>query len=107
MLAKQHLTHGRVLVTFWLPPEVKAERLHVVGDFNAWSTVAHPMVRDADGLVTEVELEAGRRYRFRYLLDGDRWANDWAADDYITNHFGGDDSVIDLTTIESSTEHAT
>jgi 1,4-alpha-glucan branching enzyme len=88
-------------------PVVKAERVHVVGDFNAWSTVAHPMFRDADGLVTEVEIEAGRRYRFRYLLDGDRWANDWAADECSTNDFGGDGSVIDLTNIGAFTEHAT
>lgn len=78
-----------------------------VGNFNAWSTVAHPMTRDANGLVTEMELLAGRRYRFRYLLDGDRWANDWAADGYVTNHFEGDDSVIDLTTMDRSTAHAT
>jgi hypothetical protein len=43
-----------------------------------------------------VDLEAGRAYRFRYLLDGERWDNDWAADAYIPNSFGGDDSVVDL-----------
>lgn len=73
-----------------------AERVHVVGEFNAWSRVAHPMIRDPDGLVAEVELEGGRRYRFRYLLDGEQWANDWLADDYAANDFGGNDSVIDL-----------
>jgi 1,4-alpha-glucan branching enzyme len=91
-----------VLVTFRLPPEVKAESVHVVGEFNCWSSVAHPMTRDAEGLVAEVELDGGRRYRFRYLLDGDRWANDWAADDYVANDFGGDDSVIDLVTVREA-----
>ena len=44
-----------------------------------------------------LELPAGRRWRFRYLLDGQRWENDWAADDYLPNVHGGDDSVVDLT----------
>jgi len=85
-----------VLVTFRLPPDVRAERVHVVGEFNAWSRVAHPMIKGSEGLVAEVELEGGRRHRFRYLLDGEQWANDWAADDYVANDFGGNDSVIDL-----------
>jgi 1,4-alpha-glucan branching enzyme len=97
VLHKQQQASGRVLVTFRLPTAVRAERVDVVGEFNAWSHVAHLMIRNAEGLVAEVELEGGRRYRFRYLLDGEVWANDWAADDYVANDFGGnDDSVIDL-----------
>jgi hypothetical protein len=46
-----------------------------------------------------VDLAAGRAYRFRYLLDGQRWDNDWAADAYVPNSFGGDDSVVDLTAL--------
>ena len=45
-----------------------------------------------------VSLNAGRAYRFRYLL-GQRWDNDWAADAYQPNDFGGDDSVVDLTAL--------
>ena len=41
-------------------------------------------------------LDAGCRYRFRYLLDGFRWENDWAADDYVPNPFGSDDSVVSV-----------
>jgi hypothetical protein len=44
-------------------------------------------------------LDAGRAYRFRYLLDDQRWENDWAADAYLPNSFGGDDSVVDLTAL--------
>jgi hypothetical protein len=46
-----------------------------------------------------VVLDAGRTYRFRYMLDGQRWDNDWAADAYVGNNFGGDDSVVDLTAL--------
>jgi 1,4-alpha-glucan branching enzyme len=89
--------NGSVLVTFRVPPAANAERISVVGEFNGWSTVANPMQRGEDGFVAEVSLPAGRVYRFRYLLDGERWENDWAADAYVANEFGGDDSVIDLT----------
>jgi hypothetical protein len=51
------------------------------------------------GFSLTVDLDAGRAYRFRYLLDGQRWDNDWAADAYVANDFGGDDSVVDLTAL--------
>ena len=58
------------------------------------------MRRDAaGGFSVTIELDAGRVYRFRYLLDGQRWDNDWAADAYVRNDFGGDDSVVDLTAL--------
>lgn len=86
---------GTVEVTFELPASVTAERVVVVGDFNDWSTDANPLTRDADGVFrTSITLPMGRPYRFRYLLDGERWENDWKADDYWPNHFGGDDSVV-------------
>lgn len=56
------------------------------------------MDRDRDGSFSlVVRLETGRSYRFRYLLDDQRWENDWAADAYVPNAFGEDDSVVDLT----------
>ncbi len=55
--------------------------------------------RRGGGFSLTVDLDAGRIYRFRYLLDGQRWDNDWAADAYVPNSFGGDDSVVDLTAL--------
>jgi 1,4-alpha-glucan branching enzyme len=87
---------SQAIVVFRLPPMVRADRVCVVGDFNGWSTSAHPMRQGPEGFVAEISMETDRVHRFRYLLDGERWANDWAADDYVPNDFGGDDSVIDL-----------
>jgi len=39
-------------------------------------------------------LSAGREYQFRYLVDGQDWYNDWQADKYVPNNFGGDNSVV-------------
>ncbi len=86
-------------VTFTLPGAAapEAETVCLLGEFNNWSRDATPMQRqkNADFSVT-LELETGRSYRFRYLIDDTRFENDWAADRYIPNPYGGEDSVVDL-----------
>lgn len=47
------------------------------------------MARDEEGFSVRIALPPGRTYRFRYLLDDGRWENDWAADAYVPNEFGG------------------
>ena len=84
-----------VEVTFELPSTVDGTEVAIVGEFNEWSTDANRITRDEDGAFrATLVLPAGRRYRFRYLIDGERWENDWRADDYWPNQFGGDDSVV-------------
>jgi 1,4-alpha-glucan branching enzyme len=86
---------GTVAITFELDPGVAADTVAVAGDFNGWSIDATPMERRPDGgFEATVVLELGREYRFRYVLDGERWVNAWDADDYAPNHFGGEDSVV-------------
>jgi hypothetical protein len=53
------------------------------------------MKRQKNGtFAASLSLERGREYQFRYLLDGDRWENDWQADKYLRNAFGSDNSVV-------------
>lgn len=87
------------LVRFSLPVSVPATTIAVVGDFNDWSLDRHVMEhRFEGGFDLTVQLEVGRAYHYRYLLDGQRWENDYNADYYAANRYGGDDSVIDLRT---------
>ena len=98
---------SRASVTFTLDPRVGAQTAAVCGEWNDWSPSADVMRRDAEGgFSVTVELEAGRAYRFRYLLDDVRWDNDWAADAYLANSFGGDDSVVDLTALATASPSA-
>lgn len=98
---------GRGSVTFTINPGVGAQNTAVCGEWNDWSADAHVMRRDAEGgFSTTVDLEAGRACRFRHLLDGERWDNDWAADAYLPNGFGGDDSVADLTALAEAVPSA-
>ncbi len=84
-------------VTFRLPAAAGATRVSVAGDFNGWSRTDHPMTNTDDGLAVTIALEPGRWYRYRYWVDDNRWENDWTADWYTPNAYGGDDSVVDLT----------
>jgi 1,4-alpha-glucan branching enzyme len=72
-----------------------ASTVMLVGEFNEWSTTSTPMQRidGTDDFVAQVELEPGRRYRYKFLVDGERWENDPSADDYVANEYGGHDSV--------------
>jgi 1,4-alpha-glucan branching enzyme len=84
-------------VTFELPAEAGARSVAVAGDFNDWSRQAHPLTRRKDGRFSAtVTLPTGRQYHYRYWVDDERWENDWAADDYVANDFGGDDSLLVL-----------
>ena len=88
---------GPCQVTFELPPEVNAQSACLCGEFNEWSQASHPMQRREDlRFALTLSLQRDRQYRFRYLLDGERWENDWAADAYVTNPFGSEDSVVQL-----------
>jgi 1,4-alpha-glucan branching enzyme len=92
---KKAIRNGKTSVTFELPSQIVAASAVVVGDFNGWQP-ATPMKRRRDGSFSAtVRLDPGR-YRYRYLLDDERWENDWSADAYEPNAFGSDDSVLVL-----------
>jgi len=84
-------------VTFELPSDVDAQSVVVCGEFNDWDSQMHPMKRRKDGsFSTTLSLKPGASYRFRYLLDGERWENDWVADRYVANEYGTQDSLVIL-----------
>jgi len=102
MITKTPSSHpGLVRVTFELPETVSAEQVSLVGDFNGWDARATPLQREGEGAnwLVVVELKAGCRHRFRYLIDGQQWLNDWYADDQVRNPYGSFDSVLDLTPV--------
>jgi 1,4-alpha-glucan branching enzyme len=99
---------GKVRVTFELPSTMWAERVNLVGEFNDWDTRSLPMTRNRDEAKWRVtiDLEPGCQYRFRYLVDGKQWYNDWHADDYAENPYGSDDSIVEIPAPESRIQAA-
>jgi 1,4-alpha-glucan branching enzyme len=87
-------------VTFRLPPEAapKAKKVFLVGEFNEWNEKATPMQKLKDGTFkTTLDLEVGKAYHFRYLIDGKTWENDWAAQRYEPTPFAGtENSVVEV-----------
>lgn len=84
-------------VTFEIPAEVNAEKVNVVGDFNDWNQTSHELKkRKAGNFSTTISLQTGKEYRYRYLLDDERWENDWNADKYLPNEFGEEDSIVSV-----------
>ena len=98
MLKKNYSKTGSSCrVTFKLPSDVSAEMVHLCGEFNDWSPTKHPMKKLKDGSFSvTVSLEPGQSYRFRYLLDNERWENDWDADAYVAYQYGTEDSLITI-----------
>jgi 1,4-alpha-glucan branching enzyme len=68
---------GMIRVTFTLPTGDPAGPVSVVGDFNGWDPLAHPLRRRANRTRSaSVTVPAGSTFRFRYLADGGRWFDD-------------------------------
>jgi 1,4-alpha-glucan branching enzyme len=98
MLKKNYAKSGNSCrVTFKLPAEVGAKTAVLCGDFNDWDKEANPMKQLKDGSFSvTVSVPTQQTYRFRYLLDYERWENDWEADGYAPNEYGADDSILEV-----------
>ena len=90
-------TQKTCVVTFELSAEAAkgASKVWLAGDFNSWSSIDTPMKKLKNGTFkVKLTLEAGKEYQFRYLLDGKRWENDWAADKYVPAPFSYTDNSV-------------
>jgi 1,4-alpha-glucan branching enzyme len=84
-------------VTFYLPAEVGAKKAYLCGEFNQWDKKSHPMKKRKDGgFWITIGLKPGETYRYRFLIDGDRWENDGSSEQYVPNPYGTEDSVIEV-----------
>lgn len=102
MLKKQYQKNNNCKVTFVLPKEAlqadQANTVKVLGEFNNWSWEDGLTMKAAkEAFQASINLEAGRSYQFRYVVEGQGWINDPAADRYVPSPFPGiDNSVIDI-----------
>lgn len=99
MIKKQFLKSKPVCkATFTLPVDVapEATSVKIVGDFNDWNTESGvEMKKQKNGVFKAmVELESGKEYQFRYLVDDQQWINDQEADNYVQSPFGTENCVV-------------
>lgn len=72
-----------------------AKKIYLAGEFNSWDYETTPLRKQKDGsYATTLDLETGKEYEYRYVLDGERWENDDDADKYVPNVCGADNSVV-------------
>ena len=98
MLKKSYSKTGAACrVTFKYDNEEQAKSAVLAGEFNGWSLRDTPMKQLKDGSFSAtLSLATGKSYLFRYVLDGNVWVNDSAADGYAGNEYGEENSVLTI-----------
>lgn len=95
-MIKKEFTPKRTVckVTLTLPDDWAEKEVAVAGDFNDWDTKAQKLKKTKNGWTTTLRLKPENEYKFKYLVDREHWVNDDAADKYVPNEFGTEDSVV-------------
>ncbi|MCX7790233.1 MAG: isoamylase early set domain-containing protein [Chloroflexaceae bacterium] len=77
MIVQLPLNNEQVMVVFRLPAQIWADSIHLVGDFNNWSTTATPMRRGEQYWEATVTVPAGSTCYYAYLVDGKYWCSEY------------------------------
>ncbi len=95
MLKKKFFkTNDECEVTFEFSA-AEANEVSIVGDFNNWQPVAMKQAKKAGSpFRAKVRMPKDGQFQFRYLVDGEVWQNDEAADAYWPNEHGSENSVV-------------
>jgi 1,4-alpha-glucan branching enzyme len=97
-ISKQFLKSKPVCkLTLTLPTDFapEAQEISVVGDFNGWDSQENKMKKSKDGSFKAViELEIGKEYQFRYLIDGVIWKNEDEADKFVPAGISMDENSV-------------
>lgn len=80
--ASEHASTRMVAVAFSVPAAAGVDHAELVAEFVSWTPL--PMDRRPDGShAITVWLEAGQTWRYRFLIDDERWIDDWNPSDDI------------------------
>lgn len=97
-LSKNYLKSRPACKVKFIAPKAlseSAKKLFLAGEFNNWEYTETPLRRQKNGdYATIVELAPGTEYQYRFVLDGERWENDYEADKYVPSHVCNDDNSV-------------
>ncbi|MFC3033822.1 isoamylase early set domain-containing protein [Pseudoalteromonas fenneropenaei] len=71
-----------------------ASSVALVGDFTDWQPVEMKFSKKEGVYKVKQRLPVDQQFSYKYLLDGELWQNDHAADAYVPNGLGGDNSLV-------------
>jgi 1,4-alpha-glucan branching enzyme len=95
MIKRALVTSEVTKLTFVLPIEAAPSCVSVVGEFNGWDPLAHPLKKRSNGTRSvSMEVPAGTSYQFMYLADDATWFCDPDADAHVPNAFGDSNGVV-------------
>lgn len=93
MITERPIDDATVRITFAVPRKLGG--VSVVGDFNDWQPHVHRLRPRSNGTCSvAVVVDAGRRYRFRYLTETGDYLNDDASDAFEPNGFGETHGIV-------------
>lgn len=78
MIVQLPLDNQKVTVLFRLPAQIWADCIHLVGDFNNWSTSATPMRRSEQYWEAALTVPVGSTCYYAYLVDGKYWCSEYS-----------------------------
>lgn len=84
-------------VTFRIPIGVvnPESQVFITGEFNNWDIKSLPMEKLDNGEFTiSLDLEKGKEFQFKYIIDGREWINEISADRYERNGVVTENSVV-------------
>ncbi len=98
MLKKKYFkTNDLCEVTF--EHEAEAKEVALVSESNEWQPIEMKKRRKDGVFYTTLRLPNNGQFQYRYLLNNDSWSNDPAADGYVANEYGGENSVVDTSKV--------
>lgn len=98
-LDKKYLKSKPVCKVKFIAPEPltkECKKIFLAGDFNGWNFIETPLRKQKNGtFATTLDLEPGGEYQYRFVMDGERWENDFDADKYVpSNVCSAENSVV-------------
>ena len=67
----------------------------LTGDFNNWHPTSTPLASDESGLwLTEIQPPQAGRYRYKFIVDSQKWIEDQNNGMKEPDHYGGLNSIL-------------
>ncbi len=84
--------YGNGIAKFFLPNNIKAQKVYLAGTFNDWSATQTPMHKSDSGWHVGVRLKPGMYY-YKYIIDG-KWKDDPNNEKKIRDGNWGYNSIV-------------
>ena len=97
-LEKKYLKSKSICKVKFIAPKAivdGAKSVSLAGDFNDWDKEQTKLRKQKAGhYAATLELEVGNEYQYRFVVDGERWENDWSADKYVPNNLSFEENSV-------------